>query len=313
MFDRMISEACVELFRAFHLSIRPSSSLSADAPESDATTRTAAVVTFAGPDARGTLVLATSFEVVAACVPAERGRALSPRSPADWAAVRDCTKELVNQLLGRIKNRLRAEGMIFEARTPTVVTGHAVASMLASRSGAPFRFTAGDRSLSVWFDVVVVSESKRPISERTPGAALREGDVALSPASDRSPASSGGPKRVLVIDDSLIVRQQVGATLRQAGYEVVEAASGVEGLRVVESGERLGMILCDVNMPLLGGLALLELLVERGLSSRCPFVMLTSEAQPEAVARARAAGARGWMVKPVKPEALVGAVRKLVG
>ncbi|MCU0700131.1 MAG: response regulator [Myxococcaceae bacterium] len=112
-------------------------------------------------------------------------------------------------------------------------------------------------------------------------------------------------KRILVVDDSPSVRQQVAMCLEQGGYQVVEANDGVEGL------ERLGgcaMAICDVNMPRMGGIEFAE-----KAAGAVPIVMLTTEGRAELIAKARAAGAKGWMVKPFKPEQLLSAVKKIVG
>lgn len=118
-------------------------------------------------------------------------------------------------------------------------------------------------------------------------------------------------RKVLILDDSIVVRQRVGQVLRTAGFEVIEASNGEEGLGYIEAEDRLSLILCDVNMPILDGLEMLERVRARGLAPTCPVVMLTSEAQPAQLARARAMGVKAWMVKPVKPDALLAAVKKL--
>ena len=71
------------------------------------------------------------------------------------------------------------------------------------------------------------------------------------------------------------------------------------------------MVLCDVNMPRMGGLEMLELVSAKGMLGALPIVMLTTEGQPALVQRAKAAGAKGWIVKPFKPELLVATIRKL--
>jgi two-component system chemotaxis response regulator CheY len=119
-------------------------------------------------------------------------------------------------------------------------------------------------------------------------------------------------KRILVVDDSATVRQQISRALEQADYSVVEAEDGAEGLRKVEATSDLQMVVCDVNMPVLDGLGMLAGLQEKGLVYRFPVVMLTSEVQPSLMARAKRLGAKAWVVKPVSPEALVATVNKLL-
>ena len=115
----------------------------------------------------------------------------------------------------------------------------------------------------------------------------------------------------MIVDDSLVVRQQVFWALAQAGYEVIEATNGAERLQAVQTNDSIAMIICDVNMPVMNGLELLA-----GLSALAftrPVVMLTSEGQPELIAKAKASGAKGWMVKPIAPDLLVATARKLAG
>jgi two-component system chemotaxis response regulator CheY len=117
---------------------------------------------------------------------------------------------------------------------------------------------------------------------------------------------------VLIIDDSLTIRQQVRAILVEAGYDVLEACDGLAGLEAVRTRTEISMILCDVNMPRMDGLEFLEKF--KGENSRqTPVVMLTTNGTPDLIARAKRAGARGWIVKPFRPDLLVGAVRRIVG
>ena len=120
-------------------------------------------------------------------------------------------------------------------------------------------------------------------------------------------------KKILVIDDSRTARQQVAAALVDGSYEIVEAADGQEGLVLVAAHPDAALVICDVNMPVLSGLEFLERLRVEQPHSAVPIVMLTTEAELELVARAKAAGARGWIVKPFKPHMLLAAVRKLTG
>jgi two-component system chemotaxis response regulator CheY len=118
-------------------------------------------------------------------------------------------------------------------------------------------------------------------------------------------------KKILIIDDSATVRQQVRKALAEASFEVVEAEDGVQGLEVILGRQDLAVVLCDVNMPRLGGLEMLEMLNAKGKPVGLPILMLTTEGQPALVQRAKAAGANGWIVKPFKAELLVATIRKL--
>lgn len=118
-------------------------------------------------------------------------------------------------------------------------------------------------------------------------------------------------KRVLVVDDSATVRQQVGLALRQAGYEIVEAVDGADGLSKLSSESDISMVICDINMPRMSGLEMIEHIAQNQAIKKVPVVMLTTEGQPTLIQRARQAGAKGWIVKPFKPDLLLAAVNKL--
>jgi two-component system chemotaxis response regulator CheY len=119
-------------------------------------------------------------------------------------------------------------------------------------------------------------------------------------------------KKILVVDDSSTVRQQVGLALTQAGYTIVEAGDGVEGLAMLEKGG-ISLVICDVNMPRMNGLDMLENVKRDTKHAALPVVMLTTEGQPALVDRAKKAGAKGWIVKPFKAEMMIAAIGKLVG
>jgi two-component system, chemotaxis family, chemotaxis protein CheY len=119
--------------------------------------------------------------------------------------------------------------------------------------------------------------------------------------------------RVMVVDDSLMVRQQVSRALKDAGFAVVEAHDGVDALAKLAVTPDIALVVLDVNMPNMGGLELLETLRSRAEYAALPVVMLTTEGQPRLMQQAKALGAKGWIIKPFKPELLVAAVRKLTG
>ncbi|MEM1033517.1 MAG: response regulator [Myxococcota bacterium] len=118
-------------------------------------------------------------------------------------------------------------------------------------------------------------------------------------------------KKILVVDDSNTIRQQVGMCLSGAGYTVVEACDGAEGLATIKSDGDLAMVVCDVNMPNMGGIEMLEAVHADGGYSHLPVVMLTTEGKADLIARAKKAGAKGWIVKPFKPDLLLAAAEKL--
>jgi two-component system chemotaxis response regulator CheY len=119
-----------------------------------------------------------------------------------------------------------------------------------------------------------------------------------------------GVPRILIVDDSPAIRDQVSTTLTQAGFEVTQASDGVEALEAVERTSGIGLIILDLNMPRMDGLAFLEKMRSSGIPS-IPTVMLTTEAQTAMIERGKRAGAKGWLVKPFKREHLIAVARRL--
>jgi two-component system chemotaxis response regulator CheY len=119
-------------------------------------------------------------------------------------------------------------------------------------------------------------------------------------------------KQVIVIDDSETVRRQVSMVLSPAGYQVIEAGDGAEGADQIQSNQGASLAICDINMPVLSGLDLLEK-VRLQNPAHLPFIMLTTEGAPDLIERAVKLGAKGWIVKPFKPDLLLKTVRKLAG
>jgi len=117
--------------------------------------------------------------------------------------------------------------------------------------------------------------------------------------------------KILIVDDSATVRQQVGLALQQAGFETVEANDGVQGLEAVQADASIAAVICDVNMPRMNGLDMVRAVKAQGRFADLPIVMLTTEGQPSLIREAREAGAKGWIIKPFKAVQLVAAVQKL--
>lgn len=115
----------------------------------------------------------------------------------------------------------------------------------------------------------------------------------------------------MTVDDSASVRQMVGFTLRQAGYDVVEAVDGVEALSKA-GGAAVKMVITDLNMPNMNGVELIRQLRALPQFKYIPIIMLTTESHPEQKVAGKAAGASGWIVKPFTPEQLVAVVRKVL-
>jgi two-component system chemotaxis response regulator CheY len=119
-------------------------------------------------------------------------------------------------------------------------------------------------------------------------------------------------KTILAVDDSASIRQMVSFTLKSAGYEVVEAVDGMDGLEKIK-GRRIDLILTDQNMPRMDGLTLIRSLRVQPQYKTTPILMLTTESSEAMKTQGRAAGATGWLVKPFDPQKLIEVVRKVIG
>ncbi len=118
-------------------------------------------------------------------------------------------------------------------------------------------------------------------------------------------------KTILIVDDSASVRQVVGITLRGAGYDVIEGSDGQVGLSKL-TGQRVHLIISDVNMPNMDGISFVKAVKQLPAYKFTPVVMLTTESQEDKKREGQAAGAKAWIVKPFQPAQLLAAVEKLV-
>ena len=116
---------------------------------------------------------------------------------------------------------------------------------------------------------------------------------------------------ILAVDDSASMRQMVRYTLETAGYKVVQAADGVEALEFAKSGAA-DLVLTDVNMPRMDGLALVRALRTLESYKFTPMLVLTTESGSESKQRGREAGATGWIVKPFNPEQLLATIARVL-
>lgn len=119
-------------------------------------------------------------------------------------------------------------------------------------------------------------------------------------------------KTVLTVDDSASMRQMVKLSLTAAGYGVVEAADGVQGLAKAQEAQ-VQMVITDLNMPNMNGLGLIRELRKLPAYKGVPIVFLTTESDEEMKKEAKAAGATGWITKPFQQEQLVAVVKKVLG
>ncbi len=119
-------------------------------------------------------------------------------------------------------------------------------------------------------------------------------------------------KVILTVDDSASIRQLVTFTLKEAGYEVIEAVDGRDALSKL-NGSTVHMVITDLNMPNLDGIGMIREVRQNATYKFIPIVMLTTESQDSKKAEGKSAGATGWIVKPFKPEQLLAVVKKVLG
>ena len=118
-------------------------------------------------------------------------------------------------------------------------------------------------------------------------------------------------KTILVVDDSVAVRQVVAIALKSAGYDVIEGCDGRDALAKLD-GKKIHLIISDVNMPNMDGISFVKAVKQLPNYKFTPIIMLTTESQEARKQEGQAAGAKSWVVKPFKPDQMLNAVAKLV-
>jgi len=119
--------------------------------------------------------------------------------------------------------------------------------------------------------------------------------------------------QILVVDDSSTVRNEVGDFLKKNGLDVAYAVDGRDGLTKLKADSAIKLIVCDVNMPNMDGLTMAEKVRGELGNAAVNIVMLTTENSPAMKERGKAAGIKGWIVKPFNGDAVLGSFKKLVG
>ncbi|WP_404342333.1 response regulator [Pseudoalteromonas mariniglutinosa] len=118
-------------------------------------------------------------------------------------------------------------------------------------------------------------------------------------------------KTIMVVDDSISIRQVVGIALRGAGFEVLEACDGKDALSKLH-GQKIHLVISDVNMPNMNGIDFVKSFKQKPAYRFTPVIMLTTEGADEMKAAGKAAGAKAWVVKPFRAEQMLSAVQKLI-
>jgi two-component system, chemotaxis family, chemotaxis protein CheY len=115
---------------------------------------------------------------------------------------------------------------------------------------------------------------------------------------------------ILLVDDSASMREMVSFTLREAGHDVKEAEDGVEALKFAQ-GESVNLVITDVNMPNMDGIALTSELRALDTYKFIPILILTTETGSDKKKQGKEAGATGWIEKPFDPDSLLSTVNRV--
>lgn len=119
-------------------------------------------------------------------------------------------------------------------------------------------------------------------------------------------------KTILIVDDSTSLRSVVKLALVRAGYDVIEAGDGQQGLDQLDKAGKVHLIVSDVNMPNMDGITFVTQVKQHARHKFTPVIMLTTEGQDAKKDQGRAAGAKAWVMKPFNPPQLLDAVSKLI-
>lgn len=119
-------------------------------------------------------------------------------------------------------------------------------------------------------------------------------------------------KKILIVDDSISLRQSLRFILEEHNFEAFEATDGVEGLSRLNEG-KFDLVLSDVNMPNMDGLTMLRKNREQGINRFTPVLILTTESQGSVIEEGKRSGATGWIVKPFTNDKLITAIQRILG
>lgn len=117
---------------------------------------------------------------------------------------------------------------------------------------------------------------------------------------------------VLLVDDSRTMLMSISSVLTKSGYTVETASDGTEGLAKIKAGLKPAVILTDLHMPKMDGITFIREVRKAPGVRFIPILMLTTESQQAKRAEAKAAGATGWLVKPVQPNDLLGVLQQVL-
>lgn len=121
------------------------------------------------------------------------------------------------------------------------------------------------------------------------------------------------PRKILVVDDSIVARRQIIEAIKDHDTEVIEAANGEEGLLRFKADPTFTLVISDVNMPVMDGLEMAGAIRKLNQNAKIPILVVTTESTPDQIDRGKAVEVTGWLVKPFNPNHLQAAVKKALG
>lgn len=220
-------------------------------------------------------------------------------------------------LLATLKQRARtAAGTRIDASAVDLLTLPCIQVILAAAKGGhkiavldpseAFTAAFADLALDWPRDDVPIEEAPAPAAQLSQAPA---NDPPAAPAAPTQDAAM--TKRILTIDDSKTIRDMLRMTLASAGFEVLQAVDGQDGVEVM-TREKVDLVITDINMPRMNGYEVVRHLRGNPNHKSLPILVLTTESDSDKKNLAREAGATGWMVKPFDPDRLVETVRKVI-
>lgn len=118
--------------------------------------------------------------------------------------------------------------------------------------------------------------------------------------------------KILIVDDSDVVRKELREVLESESYEVIEGVDGQDGLDIAKSHEDIDLVITDYNMPNMDGVTMVEHIKQIPSYADKHALMLTTEFDPELRSRGKKAGIKTWIVKPLNPDTLKKVLNKLL-
>jgi two-component system chemotaxis response regulator CheY len=216
-------------------------------------------------------------------------------------------------LLDRLRRSLAApSGLEIDASEVEVLTLACVQIILAAlRLGRPIAIENPSPAFVAAFEDLGLDVSAQcPASSAAPDDKVAEvkslGNADCPPLQPEAHMS----KRILTIDDSKTIRDMLLFTLADAGFEVLQAVDGRDGLDVLEK-EHVDLVITDINMPRMDGYEVIRQMRSRAAHKSTPILVLTTESEADKRNVARVAGATGWLVKPFDPGRLIETIHKV--